>query len=371
MDLTGSTDGSKQLAVKLSNDGTLVNDSGSLKVGTIANANVAANAAIDQSKISGLTDALAGKQAKFTNGATGENANTAINATVQTTVRDSSNATDNDFATEKAIRTAIDTATSGISGKQAQLKSHDANGSNIEAVVVDSATGIATTNASDTKLATEAAIRAAINNVASDTMTLTNKTIVASANSISGIATTNMDSGAIATAISGSPVDTKLASEKAVSDALALKQNSLTNGASSGGEISSTVKTSVATTNASDNDLVTEKAVRDAITAATAYTSTTGVVMTDATQTLTNKTIAAGSNNISGLGTSNFASGTIQTAVRAATGEAGTIATDTNLVTEKAVRTALDNQRINILATWGSNSVTQTTIAPTPTQQPG
>lgn len=306
-----------------------------------------------------INKVAADKQNLLSNGA---QENSGINSTVQTSVRASGTASDNYLVTEKAVRDAIVSVSGDVSGKQNQLKSGSASGSNMDAIVKTTvATGVENDETSATSLVSESAVRTAIDNVASDTMTLTNKTIVASSNSISGIATTNMDGGAIATSISASPVDTKLASEKAVSDALALKQNSLTNGAASGGEISSTVKTSVATTNASDNDLVTEKAVRDAITAAT---TTAGMVMLNETQTLTNKTINADNNTISELETDNFKSGVVQTSVRVAAS-----ASDTALASEKAVRTALDNQRINILAEWGSNTVTQTTIAPTPTQQ--
>ena len=61
--------------------------------------------------------------------------------------------------------------------------------------------------------------------------TLTNKTIAAGSNTITGLATTNFDTTAISTAIpSADAVNTKLATEKAVFDALAEKQGTITAG---------------------------------------------------------------------------------------------------------------------------------------------
>lgn len=240
--------------------------SGALQVGTIANANVAANAAIDQSKIANLTTDLGNKQAKLQNN---EATPVDMNASVLTSV--------------------------GATGD-------------------------------NTHLVTEKAVRDAITAVASDTMTLTNKTFDANGtgNSISNLEVGDFAQNVVVTTI----------------------------GAAEG------------TGAATNTELPTALAVRNAIADATG-TVTTGMVTLTGTQTLTGKTISASNNTINDLGTGNFASGTVQTSVRAA----ASISDDTTLVSEKAVRTALDNQRINILAEWGSNTVTQTTIAPTPTQQ--
>ena len=61
--------------------------------------------------------------------------------------------------------------------------------------------------------------------------TLTNKTIAAGNNTITGLGTTNFDTNAISTAIPGADaVNTKFATEKAVADALAGKQGTITAG---------------------------------------------------------------------------------------------------------------------------------------------
>ena len=67
---------------------------------------------------------------------------------------------------------------------------------------------------------------------------------------------------------------------------------------------------------------------------------------TSKNRTLTNKTINADNNTISNLQTSNFKSGVIQTTVRDTSS-----ATDTNLVSEKAVATALSAKVEKLIAT--------------------
>ena len=117
---------------------------------------------------------------------------------------------------------------------------------------------------------------------------------------------------------------------------IAAKQAQLTAG---GNNISATVKTTVGAATgqnaASDEALVTEKAVRDAID-----TATTGAVTLNGTQTLTNKTIDADDNTISDLGVGNFKSGTVVDSSGDGIAAANS-ASDTKLVTEKAVATAL------------------------------
>lgn len=79
------------------------------------------------------------------------------------------------------------------------------------------------------------------------------------------------------------------------------------------------------------------------------------IVRLNSTQTLTNKTIAAGNNTISGLGTSNFASGAIVTSV-------GSTGSDTALPTEKAVRSAITTATTNMVTTTGTQTLTNKTI---------
>ncbi len=148
---------------------------------------------------------------------------------------------------------------------------------------------------------------------ADGTATLTNKAIDADDNTITDLGTNNFKTGVIVTEVGATGADTALP---------------------------------------------TEQAVREAIT-----TATTGMVTTDGTQTLTNKTISGGtvsgatisggtvsgatitggtidadSTTISNLEADNFKAGTVSTSVRASTS-----AEDTKLVTEKAVATAIED----------------------------
>ena len=88
-----------------------------------------------------------------------------------------------------------------------------------------------------------------------------------------------------------------------------------------------------------DTALPTEQAVREAIT-----TATNGMVTLNDTQTVTNKTIDADDNTISNLETDNFKAGTVvdSTANDGAGIAAFTNASDTKLVTEKAVAQAIN-----------------------------
>lgn len=320
---------------------------GALQVGTITDSNVAANAAIAQSKISGLETALGNKQAKlqYNDG----NAMADINSTVVTTIGPATGdgmASDANLATEKAVRTLVDGIVStDISAKQDQLKSGSSSGSNMNAVVVDYATGIAAANsASDTKLASEKAIRAAIDGVASATMEFTNKTFDANGtgNSISNLEVGDFASGVVQTSVraTSSASDTALASEKAVATALAEKQGSLQNNATTPADINTQVLTTVGTTG-DDTHLVTEKAVRDAIT-----TATSGISGKQAQLQYDNS------------GTMTDVNTTVLTSVRA-TGTAD----NAHMVSEKAVRDLVDAQRISILTQWGAANETPTKIS--------
>ena len=105
-----------------------------------------------------------------------------------------------------------------------------------------------------------------------------------------------------------------------------------------------------------DTALPTEKAVRGAIT-----TATDGMVTLTGTQTLTSKTIDADNNTISNLEADNFKTGVVSTSVRAS----GT-ATDTNLVSEKAVRDAIDGLSSDYAKKIGvTNTISSSTIAGT------
>ena len=86
-------------------------------------------------------------------------------------------------------------------------------------------------------------------------------------------------------------------------------------------------------------------------------TEAADIVRLNATQTLTNKTISAADNTIADLGTANFASGVIQTAVRAD----GTAA-DTAIATEKAVRDAIEDAVEGMVTVDGTQTLTNKTI---------
>lgn len=116
------------------------------------------------------------------------------------------------------------------------------------------------------------------------TQTLTNKTINADNNTITDLETDNFKSGVIVTSVDSTGADTSIP---------------------------------------------TEKAVRSAITTATA-----GMVTVNGTQTLTNKTIDADDNTIQDLGVANFKSGVVRTSTDGV--RLPVSASDTALITEKA-----------------------------------
>ena len=121
---------------------------------------------------------------------------------------------------------------------------------------------------------------------------------------------------------------------------IATKQAQLQNDAGTPVDIDATVRTTVGATG-DDTHLVTEKAVRDAIT-----TANSSNVTLNGTQTLTGKTIDGDDNTIQDLGTGVFKSGVL---VNSTTGIAATSsASDSKMVTEKAVATALEGKQNTI-----------------------
>lgn len=254
------------------------------------------------------------------------------------------------------------------------------------------------------KGAYNAAIKA-INKVSSTaltadgTATLTNKTIDANGtgNSITNIETDNFNADAIVTSteaikLDGTGSDTALPTEKAVAGAITTATNgmvtetgtqTLTNKTISGGTVSgatitggtidasstdisnlsasdfatgvvvsSTTGIAATTDAASDDKLVTEKAIKAALT-----TATTGQVTLDGTQTLTNKTIDADDNTISDLELDNFKSGVVTTSVAAVAS-----ASDTKVATEKAVASAIADFATK---TGVTNTISNSTISGT------
>lgn len=119
------------------------------------------------------------------------------------------------------------------------------------------------------------------------TQTITNKTINADNNTVSNLETDNFKTGVIVTTLGAT---------------------------------------------GSDTSIPTEKAVRSAISS-----GTTGMVTVDGVQTLTNKTLDADDNTIKDLTVSNLKSGVLRTSVRASSS-----ATNTNIVSEKAVALAVE-----------------------------
>lgn len=301
LDINLTTDGGLAItsdALNVVVDGSTVTKGtgGALQVGTISNANVASNAAIEQSKIANLTTDLGNKQTKLQNN---ETTPVDIDASVLTTLGPATGdnaADDTHLVTAAAVRSAI-----------------------------DSATGTATTGMV----------------TVTGTQTLTNKTIDADDNTIADLELDNFKSGVVQTSVraTSSASDTSLASELAVATALSGKQGSLQNNATTPADINTQVLTTVGATG-DDTHLVTEKAVRDAIDSATS-----GISGKQAQLQYDNS------------GTMTDVNTTVLTSVRAD----GT-ADDAHMVSEKAVRDALKVQRINILATWNNNTVTQTTL---------
>lgn len=271
--------------------------------------------------------------------------------------------------------TQIDANTTAIAGKQAQLQNDAGTPANISATVKTSvgATG------DDVSLVTEKAVRDAITTATSgavtadSTTTFTNKTIDATAtgNSITNLGTTNFASGTVVDSTTGiastaTAGDTKLVTEKAVASALDDKQDKTdskvtsaeatahslltagtavhTNLASLAGAIETNQDSIGTIANLSGNET-------NLVDAIEAVRTTAGSALTaSGTATLTNKTIDADDNTIQDLTTTNFKSGTVVTSVRDTTN-----ATDTSLASEKAVATALAGKQDASKSTVAAN----------------
>lgn len=198
------------------------------------------------------------------------------------------------------------------------------------------------------------------------TQTITNKTIDADDNTISNLETDNFKSGVIQTTVraEGSASDTAIASEKAVASAIkdfitASSTATFTNktfdangtgNSLSNVEVADFASTAVvdsttgiaAASSASDSKVATEKAIATAIA---------DFITASSTATFTNKTFDANGtgNSISNIETADFASGVMQTTVRATSS-----ASDTALASEKAVATALATKASKLTAQNGA-----------------
>jgi len=187
---------------------------------------------------------------------------------------------------------------------------------------------LATEGANDGNLATAGYVKGAYNETmkainkvaetagnaltANGTATLTNKTIDADDNTIQDLEADNFKSGVIVTEVGATGTDTSLP---------------------------------------------TEQAVREAIT-----TATTDMVTTTGTQTLTNKTIDANSNSLSNVEVDNFNASAIVDQDTDGGISAATSASDTALVTEKAVATAIETATTGQVTLNGTQTLTNKTI---------
>ena len=203
------------------------------------------------------------------------------------------------------------------------------------------------------------------------TQTLTNKTIDADDNTISDLETDNFKSGVIQTTVraSGTATDTSLATEAAVRTAIdtasphvddatieaykaqvgdAYDTLRVKDGGIGIAKMASAALSLGATETQSNATLTSETKVGEMI-----------VAERTATATLTGKTIDADDNTISDLTVSNFKSGTVVTSIGAATGTGA--ATDSELPTALAVRTLVD-----ATAASGVHTYTEDNAAITP-----
>ena len=244
-------------------------------------------------------------------------------------------------------------------------------GANADQLKIALSTSIAASvSASDSKVATEKAVRDLRDAYAAANETLTNKSIDADDNTITDLTLSNLKSGVLVTDLTtGSQADdSTIASAKAVQAAIAAAQvaamqyrgawqitadvTSDMSGLESflpiyKGDVFAITGTGPVVISGVEFNPGDHLIANTDISASTGLvpanfdhidsTESEDLVRLNATQTLTNKTISADSNTISDLETDNFKSGVIQTTVRSAS-----TASDTAIPSELAVRTAIN-----------------------------
>ncbi len=185
------------------------------------------------------------------------------------------------------------------------------------------------TVAANTNVATTSYVQGAYNDLAGHI-----NTNVAAINTLNGDASTT---GSVAKSISDALTTERSATQTLTNKTIDADDNTIDNlevDNFKSGVVATTVR-AAGENGADDNHLVTESAVRDAID-----TATTGAVTLNGTQTLTNKTIDADDNTIDNLEVDNFKSGVVVDSTGGGIAAANS-ASDSKLVTEKAVASAL------------------------------
>lgn len=273
------------------------------------------------------------------------------------------------FATKAELTAALALKQDNLTFETGSPLSLDSSDSSLLKIALSTAIASEST-ASDSKVATEKAVRDLHDGIPAETMTLTNKTIDADDNTITDLTLSNLKSGVLVTDLTtGSQADdSTIASAKAVQAAIAAAQvaamqyrgawqitEDVTSDMSGLESFLPIYKGDVFAITGTGPVVISgvEYNPGDHLIANTDISASTGLVPANfdhidstesedlvrlnATQTLTNKTISADSNTISDLETDNFKTGVIQTTVRAASQ-----ASDTAIPSELAVRTAIN-----------------------------